>query len=99
MFLRLERCKESGMGKSCCQTPEPDQRAHNNPRWRMILWIALIANAAMFVVETVAGVAANSRALQDDPLDLFVDAANDVISLGVAGLAISWGPNGGLFTA
>src|SRR3546814_2711813 len=56
MYLRLERCKESGMGKSCCQTPEPDQSAHNNPRWRMILWIALIANAAMFVVEIVAGV-------------------------------------------
>ncbi|MCV0386068.1 MAG: cation transporter [Nitrobacter sp.] len=78
------------MGKSCCQTPEPDGNAHNNPRWRLILWIALIANAAMFVVEIVAGVAAASRALQADALDFFGDAANYAISLGVAGLALSW---------
>jgi Co/Zn/Cd efflux system component len=90
MSLRLERCKESGIGKSCCQTPEPDGHAHNNPRWRLILWIALIANAAMFVVEIVAGVAADSRALQADALDFFGDAANYAISLGVAGLALSW---------
>lgn len=77
------------MGKSCCQTPEPDQAAHNNPRWRMILWIALIANAAMFVVEIVAGVAADSRALQADALDFFADAANYAISLGVAGMALA----------
>ncbi len=78
------------MGKSCCQTPEPDQAAHNNPRWRLILWIALIANAAMFVVEIIAGVAADSRALQADALDFFGDAANYAISLGVAGMALAW---------
>ena len=38
------------MGKSCCQTPEPDGNAHNNQRWHLILWIALIANAATFVI-------------------------------------------------
>ena len=90
MPLRLEHCKETGMGKSCCQTPEPDQAAHNNPRWRLILWIALIANAAMFVVEIIAGVAADSRALQADALDFFGDAANYAISLGVAGMALAW---------
>ena len=78
------------MSKSCCQTSEPDDIAHNNPRWRLILWIALIANAAMFVVEIVAGVAADSRALQADALDFFGDAANYAISLGVASLALSW---------
>ena len=78
------------MGKSCCQTPEPDANAPNNPRWRIILWIALIANAAMFVVEIIAGVAADSRALQADALDFFGDAANYAISLGVAGLSLSW---------
>jgi Co/Zn/Cd efflux system component len=87
------------MGKSCCQTPEPDQSAHNNPRWRMILWIALVANAAMFVVEIVAGVAADSRALQADALDFFGDAANYAISLGVAGLALSWRAKAALFKA
>ena len=78
------------MAKSCCQTPEPDAAAHNDPRWRRVLWIALIANAAMFVVEMVAGVAADSRSLQADALDFFGDAANYAISLGVAGMALAW---------
>ena len=77
------------MGKSCCQAPEPNQNPHNNPRWRAILWIALVANAAMFVVEIIAGVTADSRALQADALDFFADAANYAISLGVAGMALA----------
>lgn len=78
------------MGMSCCQTPEPDQAGHNDPRWRAILWIALLANAAMFLVEIVAGLAADSRALQADALDFLGDAANYAISLGVAGMALAW---------
>ncbi|GGD64908.1 cation transporter [Erythrobacter arachoides] len=87
------------MGKSCCQTPETDPSVHNNPRWRLILWIALIANAVMFVVEIVAGVAADSRALQADALDFFGDAANYAISLGVAGMALAWRAKAALFKA
>lgn len=78
------------MAKPCCETPGPEQSTHNDPRWRTVLWIALIANAAMFLVEIVAGVAADSRALQADALDFFGDAANYAISLGVAGLALAW---------
>ena len=44
----------------------------------------------MFVIEIVEGVAADSRALQADALDFLSDAANYAISLGVAGLALSW---------
>jgi Co/Zn/Cd efflux system component len=99
MSLRLEACKESGMGKSCCQTTDTARCAHNNPRWRLILWIALIANAAMFVVEIVAGVAADSRALQADALDFIGDAANYAISLGVAGMALAWRAKAALFKA
>lgn len=87
---RLERCKKSAVAKSCCQTPAPTPAAHNDPRWRAILWVALIANAAMFLVEIVAGVAADSRALQADALDFFGDAANYAVSLGVAGMALAW---------
>ena len=87
------------MGKSCCQTPETDQSVHNNPRWRLILWIALIANAAMFVVEIVAGIAADSRALQADALDFFGDAANYAISLSVAGMALAWRAKAALLKA
>ena len=78
------------MAKSCCQTPEPDTTAHNDPPWRRVLWIALIANAAMFVVEMAAGVAADSRSLQADALDFFGDAANYAISIGVAEMALAW---------
>ena len=78
------------MAKSCCQVPSSGGPANNNPRWRAILWIALIANAAMFIVEIIAGVAADSRALQADALDFLGDAANYAISLGVAGMALAW---------
>lgn len=78
------------MAKACCDTPEPGHAAHNDPRWRSVLWIALVVNAAMFVVEIAAGVAADSRALQADALDFLGDAANYAISLGVAGMALTW---------
>ena len=87
------------MGKSCCQTPDTDPSAHNNPRWRLILWIALIANAGMFVVEIVAGITADSRTLQADALDFFGDAANYAISLGVASMALAWRAKAALFKA
>ena len=87
------------MAKSCCQAPENDQSAHNNPRWRLVLWIALVANAAMFVVEIIAGIAADSRALQADALDFFGDSANYAISLGVAGLALTWRAKAALLKA
>lgn len=87
------------MSASCCQPPEADAAGHNDPRWRRVLWIALFANAAMFLVEIVAGVAADSRALQADALDFFGDAANYAISLGVAGLALEWRARAALFKA
>jgi Co/Zn/Cd efflux system component len=77
------------MGKNCCGFIE-DREANNDPLWRRILWIALILNAVMFGVEIVAGLAAESRALQADALDFLGDAANYAISLGVAGMALAW---------
>jgi Co/Zn/Cd efflux system component len=64
--------------------------ALNRPEWRRALWIALIINAGFFVTEIVAGAAAGSAALQADALDFFGDAANYAISLGVAGMALTW---------
>jgi len=55
-----------------------------------VLWIALLINAGMFAVEIIAGVAAQSAALQADALDFLGDSANYAISLGVAGLALRW---------
>ena len=75
------------MSAQCCV---PASRPSVDPLWRRALWIALIVNAAMFVVELGAGELADSRSLQADALDFFGDAANYAISLGVAGLALAW---------
>jgi Co/Zn/Cd efflux system component len=58
--------------------------------WRRALWIALMVNAAMFVAEVAAGIAAGSASLQADALDFLGDAANYGVSLGVAGMTLAW---------
>ncbi len=79
---------------ACCHdsscSSAPRSEALNSPKWRRALWVALSINAAFFVAEIVAGVAAGSAALQADALDFFGDATNYAISLGVTGLALSW---------
>lgn len=77
------------MAKNCCNAADAGD-AHNDPRWRRVLWVALALNTIMFAVEIVAGIAADSRALQADALDFLGDSANYAISLGVAGMAIAW---------
>lgn len=62
----------------------------NSPQWRRALWLALFINAGFFVAEMVAGAAAGSASLQADALDFFGDATNYAISLGVAGMAVTW---------
>ena len=78
------------MSDNCCAVaPSATDSANNDPRWRRILWIALAANLAMFIVEIAAGALSGSRALQADALDFLGDAANYAVSLGVAGMALS----------
>ena len=86
------------MADQCC-AGKSGKTALNDPKWRRVLWIALIINAAMFGVEIVAGVAADSRALQADALDFLGDSANYAISLGVAGMALSWRARAALLKA
>lgn len=86
------------MADSCC-AGKSGKTALNDPKWRRVLWIALIVNAAMFAVEIVAGAAADSRALQADALDFLGDSANYAISLGVAGMALAWRARAALLKA
>jgi Co/Zn/Cd efflux system component len=58
--------------------------------YRRILWIALVINAGMFLVELIAGAAAGSVSLQADAMDFLGDAANYLISLLVLGMALQW---------
>lgn len=78
------------MADNCCASACGTETARADPRWRRVLWFALIANGGMFLFEMLAGAAADSRALQADALDFLGDAANYAISLGVSGMAIAW---------
>jgi len=80
----------------CCpvETAAPADSAY-----RRVLWIALIVNAAMFVVEVAAGVNAQSVSLMADAMDFLGDAANYGISLFVLGFAISWRARAALLKA
>lgn len=59
-----------------------------SPRYRRILWVALVVNALMFGVEIIGGVSSGSSALQADALDFLGDAANYGISLFVLSAAL-----------
>jgi Co/Zn/Cd efflux system component len=77
----------------CCNDhcrPADARAPLDSPAWRQALWIALAVNGSMFLAEIVAGVAAGSAALQADALDFLGDAANYAISLGVAGMVLTW---------
>lgn len=74
-------------GCSACISTSGD--GASDRRFRTVLWIALAANAAMFVVEVVASRAGDSMSLQADALDFFSDAANYAISLLVVGGALA----------
>lgn len=69
-----------------CATGKPPV----DPRYRRVLWIALVVNALMFGVELAGGWAAGSVSLLADAVDFFGDAANYGISLFVLGLAPVW---------
>ena len=71
-------------------TPAHTTPDNNDPRWRRALWVALVVNAAMFVVELWAGLQADSVSLLADAVDFAGDAANYALSLAVLGLALSW---------
>ncbi|MGB8016603.1 MAG: cation transporter [Pseudolabrys sp.] len=66
-----------------CHTPDPHR---GNAAYRRVLWAVLAINAAMFLIEIGAGVAAGSASLQADALDFLGDAANYAISLLVVGM-------------
>ena len=62
--------------------------ADGDRRYRLILWAALVINAAMFLVESVAGWLGRSVSLQADALDFLNDALNYGVSLLVIGAAL-----------
>ena len=86
------------MSDACCHHDHAAAavRAHS-PRYRRILWIALLVNAAMFAVELGGGLHAGSVSLLADAVDFFGDAANYGLSLWVLGMALAWRARAALF--
>jgi len=77
---------------ACCShdTCSSDAAAAPSPRYRRVLWIALVVNAAMFLVEWGAGLRAGSVSLLADAIDFLGDAANYGVSLAVLGMGLAW---------
>lgn len=64
--------------------------ASADPRYRRILWVAVLVNAAMFLVEIGAGLQSGSASLLADAIDFLGDAANYALSLWVLAMALAW---------
>ena len=79
------------MSAHCCEhdTPKPEAIL-NLARYRQILWVALVVNAGMFLVEIGAGLQAGSLSLLADAVDFAGDALNYGVSLAVLASALAW---------
>lgn len=76
------------MSAHCC-TPVAPTKPVVDPGYRKVLWIALILNAVMFVVEFGASWTSGSVSLLADSIDFLGDASNYALSLAVLGMALS----------
>ena len=88
------------MSAHCCdhETPKVDTIVSLG-RYRKILWIALIVNAAMFLVEIGAGFRSGSLSLLADAVDFAGDALNYAVSLAVLASALAWRARAALLKA
>src|SRR5262245_35948464 len=80
------------MSDSCCAVQNTQDE-----RFKRVLWIALVVNFGMFLVEIFSGLASGSTALLADAADFFGDAANYAISLVVLPLGLIWRARAALF--
>nr|WP_315393174.1 cation transporter [uncultured Duganella sp.] len=81
----------------CCSGGCGPAKPVVDPRYRRILWIALVVNALMFGVELAGGLGSDSVALLADAVDFLGDAGNYALSLLVLGSAAVWRSRTALF--
>lgn len=74
------------MSDACCSVPPPP----SGISYRRVLWIALFANVAMFLLEVAAAVWSGSSALAADAADFLGDSANYALSLGALAIGGAW---------
>lgn len=87
------------MSAHCDHHPPQTEKIVNLPRYRQILWIALVVNFTMFLVEIGAGVQAGSLSLLADAVDFAGDALNYAVSLAVLASALAWRARAAVFKA
>lgn len=68
-----------------------------DPNYKRVLWVVIIINAAMFLIEMSAGKLAGSQALQADALDFLGDAFTYGLSLAVIGMSLKVRSTAALF--
>jgi Co/Zn/Cd efflux system component len=78
------------MSAHCCNHETSADARAASPRYRKVLWIALVVNLAMFGIEIAAGFRSDSTSLLADAIDFFGDAANYAVSLAVLSMAAVW---------
>ena len=74
------------MSHDCCPAPTPS----TDISYRRVLWVALVANVLMFLVEVVAAAWSGSSALAADAADFLGDSANYALSLGALAIGGAW---------
>lgn len=83
------------MSSSCHDHPLPA----TEPRYRLILWIALALNLLMFCIELLASLTSGSVALLADAIDFFGDGVNYGLSLAVLSMSLAIRAKAALFKA
>ena len=81
-IMPLIKKPDNNMSAHCDHHPT-NAANDSSPRYRKILWAALLINLAMFAIEIGAGFSSGSTSLLADAIDFFGDAANYGVSLAV----------------
>ncbi|MFA6236377.1 MAG: cation transporter [Bacteriovorax sp.] len=77
------------MSDSCCNNVCKVELNETNKGFKKILWIALVLNFSMFMVDIVFAVLARSLSLKADAIDFLGDSANYFITLFVVNSVLS----------
>ena len=65
------------MTNNCCDSNDQGWDC----KYRLILWVVLLINLTMFMIEAISGLSSGSQSLLADSLDFFSDTANYAISI------------------
>jgi Co/Zn/Cd efflux system component len=82
-----------------CLHHDPSPRQDTSARYRRILWIALVLNLSMFVIEIGSSMLSGSVSLLADAIDFFGDSLNYCVALLVIGMAPIWSSRAALIKA